>query len=613
MSALVAGALTWSCSAPERTAARDAAAPPVAVANPMSRPAGRAAGDGWQVALEARPAMWHPSADDGPGLEVAAFAEAGGTPSVPGPLIRVALGTTVAITVTNRLDDTLLVTGLRDPRTRDTLVIAPGGTDSARFVAARAGLHGYVGRTRRGMRAWPGGRGGQLAGVIVIDSARAPPDRIFAITAWAGAPPVGGDSTFVLALNGKMWPHTERERLAVGDSAHWRVINFAGSTHPMHLHGAYFRVDSRGTWTGDTVYTAAQQRLAVTEVLRLAETMSITWSPGRAGRWLFHCHDAFHVDHSQERDLPVAARMWAAGLRGDTTRLASPPHGDDAATHGMSGLVIGIEVSGPAPPPPPATARRIDLTVQQRPRVFGDTVGIGFVLGHPAALPPDSIAIPGPPLVLHRDEPVAITVHNRLGIPTSVHWHGLELESYFDGVGGWSGNATHVAPAITPRDSFVAHFTPPRAGTFIYHSHFGEVRQLSLGLFGALLVLPPGETWDPDRDRVVLFAVAGVADSAPVVAHHSSKALRAGVRYRFRFINITAADDVSLELSQGGAAMTWRLVAKDGANLPAPSRSLATLRFGPGETADVEVTPAAGTVVMRVASFNNFELSIPVR
>lgn len=610
---LVFAACSLACASPERATDRRAATTPIALANQQTRSAGQAAEGEWRVALEARPAMWHPSANDGPGFEVAAFAEVGKPPSVPGPLIRIPVGTTVSITLANRLADTLLVTGLRDPRSSDTLVVAPGGTGSARFTAERPGLHGYVGRTRSGGRAWPGGRGGQLAGGIVVDSAQAPPDRIFAITSWSGAPPAGGDSTFLLAINGKMWPHTPRERLAVGDSVHWRVINFAGSTHPMHLHGAYFRVDSRGTWTGDTAYTAAQQRLAVTEGVRLQETMSMTWSPERAGRWLFHCHDAFHVDHAQERNLSVASRMWAAGLRGDTTPLPLEAHGDDA-THGMSGLVIGIEVNGPTATVPPPNARRLDLTVQQRARVFGDTVGIGFAVGHPSRLPPDSITIPGAPIVLRRDEPVAITVHNRLTIPTSVHWHGMELESYFDGVGGWSGSATHVAPAIAPRDSFVAHFTPPRAGTFIYHSHFGEVRQLSLGLFGALVVLPPGTVWDPDRDRVVLFAVAGVSDSAPVVAHVSTQALRAGVRHRLRFINITPADDVDITTVDGdGREVTWRVVAKDGADVRDPRTSSARLLFGPGETADVEVTPRAGRLVLRVASYNNFEVTIPVR
>lgn len=599
-----------ACSAPTPSATPI----PIATPNDLRSSVGVRTARTLAVALEARQALWHPSADDGPALEVASFAEVGNDPTVPGPLLRIALGDTVSITLVNRLRDTLLVAGLLDPRLPDTLVVAPGDTGRARFSGTRPGLYGYFGSTRRGAESWGGGRGGQLTGVIVVDSLNAPPDRIFAITAWAGAPPIDGDSTFLLAMNGKMWPHTERLQVAVGDSVHWRVINFAGSLHPMHLHGAYFRVDSRGTRTGDTAYTQAQQRLAVTELLGLKETMSLTWSPLRAGRWLFHCHDAFHVDHSQERDLPVASRMWAASLRGDTTRLAADAHTDNAV-HGMSGLVMGIDVTGPETERSAPNPRRIALSVQQRARVFGDTVGIGFVLGAPGSVAADSIEIPGPPLVLHRDEAVAITVHNRLAIPTSVHWHGMELESYFDGVGGWSGTVAHVAPAIAPRDSFVARFTPPRAGTFIYHSHFGEVRQLSLGLYGALVVLEPGERWDAERDRVVLFAVAGVGDSALVVAHHSNAPMRAGTTYRVRFINIAPADVVEVEALQGGAATTWRRIAKDGADVRVPERGPARLTFGPGETIDVEITPQAGggALTLRTKSFNNFDVVIPVR
>ncbi|MCC7001994.1 MAG: multicopper oxidase domain-containing protein [Gemmatimonadaceae bacterium] len=588
--------------------------PPVAGPNDLRATAGTLVGRRLDVALEARQALWHPSADDGPALEVATFAEVGRAPSVPGPLLRVAAGDSVSITLVNRLRDTLFVTGLIDPRRSDTLVVAPGDTGRTRFRGETPGLYGYFGSTRRGAQRWSGGRGGQLTGVIVVDSVGARPDRIFAITAWVGAPPIGGDSTFLLAMNGKMWPHTERLQVAVGDSVHWRVINFAGSLHPMHLHGAYFRVDSRGTRTSDTAYTAAQQRLAVTELLGIAETMSITWSPQRAGRWLFHCHDAFHVDHSQERDMPVASRMWAASLRGDTTPLTAETHSDDMV-HGMSGLVMGIDVSGPVGEQAAVDPRRIDLTVQQRERVFGDTIGIGFVLGPPGTIAADSIEIPGPPLVLRRDEAVAITVHNRLTIPTSVHWHGLELESYFDGVGGWSGSATRIAPDVAPGDSFVARFTPPRAGTFIYHSHFSEVRQLSLGLFGAMVVLEPGARWDAERDRVVLFAVAGVGDSALVVAHQSGAPMRGGVTYRLRFINITPADAIDVEAMQGGTTVQWRRVAKDGADLRAPARGPARLRFGPGETIDVEVTPRAGVgpLMLRTTTFNNFTLEIPVR
>ena len=531
-------------------------------------------------------------------------------------MIRVPAGASVTVTLVNRLRDTLRVTGLIDPRTTDTLVVAPGATGRTTFKADRPGLYGYVGATRRGPVVDARGVGEQLAGVIAVDSAGAPTDRIFAISAWNG-PQVPGttDSSFLVTVNGKIWPHTERLKMAVGDSAHWRVINFANSFHPMHLHGAYFRIDARGNWTGDTAYTVAERRMAVTEVLRLRETMTIAWSPGRPGNWLFHCHDAFHVAPNQETDLPVVAPVWAAELRGDTAKPAIAPRNAPPAAipHGMAGLVLGIEVTGEAPATMPRAERRLDLSVQQRAHVFGDTVGIGFVLARPGQVPADSIVIPGPPLILHRGEPTAVTVHNQLAVATSVHWHGIELESFYDGVAGWSGTAARLAPSIAPGDSFVARFTPPRAGTFIYHSHFSEVRQLSLGLFGPLIVLEPGARWDPDRDRLVIFSVAGNDDSAQVVVHHAGPPLRRGRPYRIRFINITAADDVELELVQEGTTPTWRILAKDGADLPAPVTRPARIRFGPGETTDAEFTPGAGPITMHVKSFNNFTSVLPVR
>jgi FtsP/CotA-like multicopper oxidase with cupredoxin domain len=308
------------------------------------------------------------------------------------------------------------------------------------------------------------------------------------------------------------------------------------------------------------------------------------------------------------------APIWAAQVRGEANPPAvSSSHASTGAAHGMAGLVMGIEVTGGAPPDSSPTARRLDLSVQERRRVYGDTAGIGFVLARPGQVPADSITIPGPPLVIRRGEPTAVTVHNRLTVPTSIHWHGLELESFYDGVAGWSGTAARLAPSIAPGDSFVAHFTPPRAGTFIYHSHFSEVRQLSLGMYGALIVLEPGARWDPDRDRVVIFSVAGVGDSALVMASHGGPPLRRGTPYRFRFINITVADDVELELVQPGSPVTWRLLAKDGADLPAPTIQPARLRFGPGETTDIEFIPGAGRLTLRVKSFNNFESDLAVR
>ena len=84
--------------------------------------------------------------------------------------------------------------------------------------------------------------------------------------------------------------------------------------------------------------------------------------------------------------------------------------------------------------------------------------------------------------MLHRGEPTTITVVNQSGEPTSIHWHGLELESYYDGVVGLGGMPGTRTPPIMPADSFDVHITAPRSGTFMYHSHFEDVRQQNGGL-----------------------------------------------------------------------------------------------------------------------------------
>ena len=54
---------------------------------------------------------------------------------------------------------------------------------------------------------------------------------------------------------------------------------------------------------------------------------------------------------------------------------------------------------------------------------------------------------------------------------------------------------------------FEARFTPPRAGTFMYHTHMNEVEQVEAGLSGPLIVLEPGQVFDPARDHVVMATV----------------------------------------------------------------------------------------------------------
>jgi FtsP/CotA-like multicopper oxidase with cupredoxin domain len=206
---------------------------------------------------------------------------------------------------------------------------------------------------------------------------------------------------------------------------------------------------------------------------------------------------------------------------------------------------------------------------------------------------------------------VSITVVNELREETAVHWHGIELDSYYDGVAGFAGHPGRIAPAIAPRDSFEARFTPPRAGTFIYHPHADEVRQQQAGLSGAIVVLDPRETFDPAKDIVLLISTPRrTADAGVVLLNGTSTPLprdmRVGERYRLRLVNIhTVRPSMIARLMQDSTVLTWRGIAKDGMDLPADQATMrrAEQQSGNGETYDFEFVPSTpGDVRFTVSS-----------
>jgi FtsP/CotA-like multicopper oxidase with cupredoxin domain len=267
----------------------------------------------------------------------------------------------------------------------------------------------------------------------------------------------------------------------------------------------------------------------------------------------------------------------------------------------MGGLVMALDIrplqgtaaeaAAPAPPP----ARTLDLYANSRPARFGDQPGHGFIVQEgPVAPAADSILIPGSPLILTKGEPVRITVHNRLTIPISVHWHGLELDSYFDGVGGFSGEGRRIAPMIAPKDSFIVRITPPRAGTFMYHIHGERGEELASGLYGHLVVADPATPFDPRREPLFAFANGGPGADRPIFINGSASpdtlALATGTPYRFRLIYISSDDVYMTTLRGPNGVVAARFTGIDGFDAPnAPARPM-QVPTGPGHTRDLTVT-----------------------
>ncbi len=581
--AVLAAALA-GCAAIERP-------PAVVEVNDNRVPAGMSAPGLLSARLLLEEGTWFPDDSAGASLVVAAFAERGGAPRIPGPLLRVTEGAEVRMQVENRLALPVVVHGLHARPGRDSLVIPAGATRHVRFVAGEPGTYYYWASTNGHTIDDRQDYDSQLAGAFIVDPAGPPPsDRIFVIGGWFK----DADTTArprlpirdVMTINGRAWPHTERITAALGDSVTWRVINTNLNAHPMHLHGTYFLVGGRGDWARDTVYDEADQRRVVTELMLPGTTMTMRWAPQKPGNWLFHCHFAFHVS-------PFTSLTRT--LAGDTLG-----HGDHTAQLGMAGMVLGITVPAPASYAGASAGtapRAIRLLVQSRPAVFGAATGFGYVVQDGDAEPAhDSIPMPGSPLILERGRPVRITVVNRLAEPTAVHWHGIELSSWSDGVPGWSGVGSQVMPPIAPGDSFVATFTPPRAGTFIYHAHANELVQLAQGLYGALLVMEPGERPDPRREATVIVSLDGPSQAnaggwvngsptpAPIV-------VPPGRPFKLRLISINADARVHFRLLHDSTLQSWRPVAVDGADLP-PGQAVprpADWLTGPGMTQDVMV------------------------
>ncbi len=566
---------------------------PLVIPNDNRSPAGRLSHDTLELHLVVGMAVWRPEADSGPAIEVAAFGEDGKAPQVPGPLIRVPAGTVISATIRNRLaDSTLRIYGLvtRPAAVHDSLVIQPGESASVTFLAGAPGSYLYwasLGATKHERQA----EREQLAGAFVVDPpGGSPADRVLVINIWGNRL---DSATYrsALTINGRSWPHTERIQATVGDTLRWRVLNANWRNHPMHLHGFYYRVDARGDGFADTLYATDARRMVVTEGLRPFNTMAMTWVPERAGNWLFHCHLSFHVVPSARLSPPA--------------RDSHDRKSHDPGAH-MAGLVLGIAVRprADAREPVRGKARRLHLFVQEGTKRGRAPRAMGFVLqrgGQPPAA--DSVEIPGSPVVLTRGQPTDIVIVNRLSEPTSIHWHGIELESYSDGVAGWSGSGDRLAPSVMPGDSFTARLTLPRAGTFMYHTHMNDIEQLTSGLYGGIVVLEPGKRFDSNRDHLFVAGWDGET-RAPALPHlvingdslPRPLVLTPGVPHRLRFVNIGPAGLLRFAIYRDTSLVTWRRLAKDGADLPpALATSVRSAQLlAVGETYDFELTPAAG-------------------
>lgn len=586
--------------------------------NDNLEPAGTLRDGVLKLDLEIVEGDWRLLGGDEPGGRVWAFAEAGKSPTNPGPLIRVPLGTRVEVRVTNRADSLVVVRGLDNRADGDLepLSVAPGATETRRFTADVEGTYFYWGSFQGRPLDERFFEDSPLGGALVVDGdGLSTDDRILVMAEWNdGRLPTGGPdpSRLFLTVNGRPYPLDERMEYEMEDSIRWRVINLSPGPHAFHLHGFFYHVNAMGDVARDTLYWPAQRRSAVTQRLNAGSTMQIAWKPNRPGGWIFHCHMNIHV-------VPNPM-MGAEGMSAEEFRahLYRDPHEDQGAEEhamaGMGGLMTAVYIRPPAGWQPEDVARReLDLFVDSKP-VEGGLSGrqFAYVLQEGDAPPaPDSVELPGSTLFLRKGEPTRIRVTNRTDEPTQVHWHGLEIESYYDGVAGVGGYPGLPTPIIQPGEHWDVYVTPDRAGSYMYHTHVNDLRQQGSGLYAPLIVLDEGETWDPEHDRIFIFGESPFRSDAVSIVNGGetvSEPLEVGTTYRLRLMQITVNRPATwVTLLQDGFPVVWTPVAKDAFNVPPTQRvpTLAQQSLAVGETYDhlfTPVTPGALHLQLRVAN-----------
>jgi FtsP/CotA-like multicopper oxidase with cupredoxin domain len=211
-------------------------------------------------------------------------------------------------------------------------------------------------------------------------------------------------------------------------------------------------------------------------------------------------------------------------------------------------------------------------------------------------------SVPGPTLRARKGDTMIVKVKNDLKESTVIHWHGIELPSEMDGTDS-------VQRPIAPGEEFEYRFIVPDAGTFWYHSHQNEAKQMERGMYGALIVEEETELVT-DHERVLMI------DDMKLTSHNEFKRgnsvsrwierhdgregnallingkenyqiqMNAGQTERWRFINSSSARYFRLFL--GGK--TFRLIATDGGLLEYPVE-LTELMIVPGERAEILVGP----------------------
>lgn len=116
--------------------------------------------------------------------------------------------------------------------------------------------------------------------------------RVMTLTLSAGA-----NGTWT--INGQAYPNAEVLRFQLGERIRFQFRNMSMLRHPMHLHGHFFQLVDRATGR----VSGAVKDTVIVEAMMGA--VDVEWVADNPGRWLLHCHHAYHMEMGMMREVVV--------------------------------------------------------------------------------------------------------------------------------------------------------------------------------------------------------------------------------------------------------------------------------------------------------------------
>jgi FtsP/CotA-like multicopper oxidase with cupredoxin domain len=277
---------------------------------------------------------------------------------------------------------------------------------------------------------------------------------------------------------------------------------------------------------------------------------------------------------SRRRFVSLAGGVAVAGT-GATGVGLSFVRAESAATGGGPGpssgsgpavSVAGLRGSGA--PAPGGVLRQYALTAQ--------TATVRLTSGREIHAWTFNGKLPGPAITATVGDLIEVTLRNTdIGDGVTLHWHGYDVACGEDGVPGLTQDV------VAPGGQFVYRFRADQAGTYWYHTHQVSDLGVRRGLYGTLIVTPPGQ-----QEQLDLTLPVHTFDGTVVIADQDGRTEHAapiGTTVRLRLIN---TDPIPHRFALAGTP--FRVTAVDGRDLHQPGEvSDAGLRLPAGGRYDL--------------------------